>query len=196
MKATRCSQANHRSQALLNGPRDGFSVVELLIVVAMLAVLTAVSMPIFATTFKSSRFNGAVRQLSSDIRYARSLAISKGGFYGVHLGRDPLIGDPALYNSYRIEYRADDGTWPVTTAAMGSPGVITNWQNLSTQYTGVTVQSVVDGSAALIGGPIFNAMGASVVLANAIRSVSITLADGSGATKVIQISHAGNVKMP
>lgn len=196
MKATKGSQANHGSQALLKGPRDGFSVIELLIVAGMLAVLTAVSMPIFAATFKSSRFSGAARQLSSDIRHARSLAVSKGGFYGVHSGRDPFIGNPALHDSYRIEYSADGVTWPATTAAMGSPGVITNWQNLSTQYTGVTVQSVVDGSTTAIGGPIFNAMGASVDLANAIRSVSITLADGSGTTKVIQISHAGNVKMP
>lgn len=189
-------QTHQTSQVSQNRRGGGFSAAELLVVMAMLAVLAAVSMPIFAATLKNSRFNGAVRQLSTDIRYARSLAVSKGGFYGVHSGRDPFIADPALENSYRIEYSADGVTWPATTAAMGSPGVITNWQNLSTQYTGVTVQSVVDGSAAAIGGPIFNAMGASVDLANAIRSVNITLADDSGTTKVMQVNPAGNVKLP
>ena len=60
----------------------------------------------------------------------------------------------------------------------------------------MTVQSVVDEAATLIGGPIFNSIGASVDLANAIRPVVITLAHSSGATKVIQINPAGNVKMP
>jgi len=173
----------------------------LLVVVAMLAVLAAVSMPIFAATLKSSRFNGAVRQLSSEIRYARSLAVSKGGLYGVHSGRDPLLGDPTLYNSYRIEYSADGVTWPATTAAMGSPGVITNWMDLSKEFCPVsaplcvTINSVVDGSAILIGGPIFNTMGASVTSANLVRSVNITLAADS-AIKVIQVNPAGNVKLP
>ena len=164
----------------------------MLVVAAMLAILATVSLPIFAATFKNARLSGAVRQLASDIRSARSLAVSKGGFYGVHSGRDPAIGDPSLYNSYRIEYSTNGTTWPAATATMGSdPGVIMNWENLSTQFTGVTVQSVVDGSAVAIGGPIFNAMGASVDSSN-IRSVNITLIDD----KVIQVSPAGNVKMP
>src|SRR3990172_2685755 len=100
----KCLEFHQASQISRNRGRHGFSAAEFLVVLAMLAVLAAVSLPIFAATLKSSRFNGAVRQLSSEIRSARSLAVSKGGFYGVHSGRDPAIGDPSLYNSYRIEY--------------------------------------------------------------------------------------------
>ena len=165
----------------------------------MLAVLTSVSLPIFAATLQGSRINGAVIQLDSDIRSARALALSKGGFYGLHLGRDDvLVVNPAHKNSYRIEYSSDGATWPLETATTGSStAVITDWQqDLSTQFTGMTVQSVVDGVATAIGGPIFNSIGASVDLANAIRSVTITLAHSSGPTKVIQINPAGNVKRP
>jgi prepilin-type N-terminal cleavage/methylation domain-containing protein len=193
---TRKSLEFHQgSQISRNRGRGGFSAVEMLVVMAMLAILATVSLPIFAATIKNARLSGAVRQLAGDIRSARSLAVSKGGFYGVHSGRDPAIGDPSLYNSYRIEYSTNGTTWPAATATMGSdPGVIMNWENLSTQFTGVTVQSVVDGSAVAIGGPIFNAMGASVDSSN-IRSVNITLADDS-VTKVIQVNSAGNVKIP
>ncbi|MGH2362284.1 MAG: GspH/FimT family pseudopilin [bacterium] len=168
----KCLQSYQTAQGFRNRAGSGFSAAELLIVMIMLAVLAAVSMPIFATTLKSSRFNGAVRQLAGEIRSARSQAISKGGFYGVHTDS----------NRYRIESSADV-TWT-------SPTVITNWQDLSTQFVGVTVESVVNGGP--IGGPIFNAMGALV----APGFVNITLAHDSGATKVIQVNPAGNVKMP
>ncbi|MGH7411454.1 MAG: pilus assembly FimT family protein [Candidatus Methylomirabilis sp.] len=190
-------QTHQTSELSQNRKRGGFSATELLVVVAMLAVLASVSLPIFAATLQSSRFNGAVLQLASEIRSARSLAVSKGGFYGIHSGRDPLIVDAALINSFRIEYSANGATWPAVTASTGSdPAVITDWQSLSKQFTGVTVQSVVDGSATPIGGPIFNSIGGSVDLANAIRPVVITLADDSGATKVIQVNPPGNVKLP
>ncbi len=190
-------QSHEQSTVSRNRTRWGFSAAELLVVMAMLAVLAAVSMPIFAATLQSSRFSGAAFQLASEIRSARSLAVSRGGFYGIHSGRDPSITDPALINSYRIEYSANGTTWPAVTATVGSdPGVITNWQNLSKQFSGVTVQSVVDGGATPIGGPIFNSIGASIDLANAIRSVNVTLTHDSGTTKVIQINPAGNVKMP
>lgn len=148
----------------------------MLVVVAMFAILATVSLPIFAATFKNARHSAAVRQLASDIRSARSLAISKGGFYGIHTDG----------NRYRIESSSDVTTWT-------SPTVITNWQDLSTQFIGVTIQSV--GNGAPNGGPIFNTMGASVDSNNIVRSVNITLADDS-ATKIIQVSPAGNVKLP
>ncbi|TKS57805.1 MAG: hypothetical protein EWM72_03437 [Nitrospira sp.] len=148
----------------------------MLVVMAVLAILATVSLPIFAATIKNARLSGAVRQLAGDIRSARSLAVSKGGLYGVY----------TLGNTYRIEKSATDTTW-------SSPTNITNWQNLSTQFVGVTIQNV--GNGAPIGGPIFNAMGASVDSANIVRSVNITLADAS-VTKIIQVSPAGNVKLP
>jgi len=164
------------SQISQNRRCGGFSAAELLVVVAMLAILATVSLPIFAATLKNARLSGAVRQLASDIRSARSLAVSKGGFYGIHTDG----------NRYRIVSSSDVTTWT-------SPTVITNWQDLSTQFVDVTIDSV--GNGAPIGGPIFNTMGASVDSNNIVRSVNITLADDS-ATKVIQVSPAGNVKLP
>lgn len=169
-------QPHPASHLSWNQRRGGFSTAELLVVVVMLAILATVSLPIFAATFKSARLSGAVRQLASDIRSARSLAVSKGGLYGVH----------TLGNTYRIEKSATDTTW-------SSPTNITNWQDLSTQFIGVTIQSVGNGDP--IGGPIFNVIGASVDSANIVRSVNITLADDS-ATKIIQVNPAGNVKLP
>jgi hypothetical protein len=181
--------------------RVGFSMAEFLIAAAALGLIAAVSVPMFAETFRVSRFDGAARQLVSDIRHARSLALSRGGFYGVHSGRDPSLGDPNLVNSYRIEYSPDGVTWPAASATMTTnpTTVISNWLDLAAQFRGVVVQSVVDGSSVPVGGPIFDAMGASVdsrLAPRPLRTVTITLADASGATKTILVSPSGNVKMP
>jgi len=173
----KCLEFHQASHISRNRGRDGFSAAELLVVVAMLAILATVSLPIFAATFKNARLSGAVRQLASDIRSARSLAVSKGGLYGVH----------TLGNTYRMEKSGNDTTW-------SSPTNITNWQDLSTQFIGVTIQSVGNGDP--IGGPIFNAIGGSVDSSNIVRAVvNITLADDS-VTTVIQVNSAGNVKIP
>ena len=188
-------------QTLRKRSRESFSAAELLVVVAMLAILAAVSLPLFARTLSSSRLSGAARQIAGETRSARSLAISRGGFYGLHSGRDPLILDPLppnlSRNSYRIEYSADGATWPSVTATPGSdPAVITNWMDLSREFTGVQVLSVQNGGGAGIGGPIFNAIGASVDTTNTVRTVRLTLDDGSSPTKVIEVNPAGNVKIP
>jgi prepilin-type N-terminal cleavage/methylation domain-containing protein len=181
----KCLEFHQASQISQNRGRGGFSAAELLVVVAMLAILATVSLPIFAATFKNARLSGAVRQLASDIRSARSLAVSKGGFYGIHTDG----------NRYRIVSSLDVTTWT-------SPTVITNWMDLSREFCPVsappcvTIESV--GSVLPIGGPIFNAIGASVDSSKIVRSVNITLADDSvpKVIKVIQVSPAGNVKMP
>jgi type II secretory pathway pseudopilin PulG len=164
----------------------------MLIALGMLALLAALSFPSFAESLRRSRLSGSSSQIIAEIRYARSLAVSRGGFYGVHLGRDDAAVGAAYKNSYRTESSADGTTWPDDDAAMGSdPSVITSWQDVARSFTDVTIQS-----AGGTGGPIFNTLGASVDPWNGMnpRSVTITLADQSGATMIIQVSPTGNVR--
>ena len=175
----------------------GISLPELLVGLGLLTIIAAVSMPYLLGAIQNSDFNSAVRQVASDARLARSLAVSKGGNYRCHAGRDPALGDPTLNNSYRVEHRDPVAGWPPKTAQLGSNvDVITNWQDLSSLYGGVTIQSVVDGSGAPIDGAIFNSTGASIGSSNNLRAVSVTLQKPDGTTKVIQADPAGNVKMP
>jgi len=186
----KCLHFYQTSQISRNRGRGGFSAAEFLVVLSVLAILATVSLPIFAATFKNARLSGAVRQLASDIRSARSLAVSKGGYYRLQTSN----------NSYRVEHCNPctppvSVSWPASSAQMGaSADVISNWQDLSSLYGGVTIQSV-----STVDGAIFNSTGASVGPGNypvTPRSVNITLADASGATKVIQVSPPGNVKLP
>ena len=57
--------------------QSGFSLIESLVVVAIAAILTAVAMPAFMDQMARRRLEGVASELSSDLQYARSEAISK-----------------------------------------------------------------------------------------------------------------------
>lgn len=175
-----------------------FSLPEVLVALGVLAIITAVAVPQVINAIRRSDFNAAVRQVTGDARLARSLAVSKGGNYRLHAGRDPAIGISNLYNSYRLEYRSNPASaWPANSATMGTnSNVICDWQDLSILYGGVTIVSVVDGGSSAIDGAIFNSSGASVDSSNIVRSVNISVQNQDGTTKVVQIDPAGNVKIP
>jgi len=153
--------------------QSGFSITELLVAVGILVIIAAVAMPYLLDTIRNSEFNAAIRQVASDARFARSLAVSRGGYYRLQ----------TQGNSYRLEHSNSASSWT-------SPDAITDWQDLSSLYGGATIQSV---SAA--DGAIFNSTGASVDSSNSVRSITITLQKPDGTSKVIQVGSTGNVKI-
>ncbi len=54
---------------------SGFTLVELMVAVAVLAILLTIGIPAFQSTLDKRRLTGAVEQLYSDLQYARSEAI-------------------------------------------------------------------------------------------------------------------------
>jgi hypothetical protein len=77
-----------------------------------------------------------------------------------------------------------------------NPDVITDWLNLSGPFPGVTITSVQDNNSVVLGGVIFDAIGASVNTCTAVTfPLTITLADGSGATRTIEVRSAGSVRI-
>lgn len=57
---------------------SGYSLIELLIVLAIIAVLTGLAQASFTTQLPHLRLNAAARTLVSDLRWARQLAIAQG----------------------------------------------------------------------------------------------------------------------
>lgn len=89
----------------------GFTLVELLVTVAIAAILLSLAAPSFKRTIQSNNMSNAVNTFMTDLRFARSEAIRRGGH--VILCR----ADPA------------DATTPscLTATASGNPGWATGW---------------------------------------------------------------------
>lgn len=63
--------------------RFGFSLLELLVVLAIMALLTAMSAPAISGYLKGARLKGGARQIASTLRMARQLAITNRAVYSV-----------------------------------------------------------------------------------------------------------------
>lgn len=61
-----------------SGTTRGFTLVELMVTLAVLAVLTMVALPSFRDTIRRSRVSAASNALLADLRYARIEAINRG----------------------------------------------------------------------------------------------------------------------
>jgi type IV fimbrial biogenesis protein FimT len=81
---------------------SGFTLIEMMIVIAIIAILTAIAAPNFSNYMIQRRLNGAARQVMSDLMWARMQAVSKNNNFKITFSG----------NSYTIENVATGETTP------------------------------------------------------------------------------------
>jgi len=69
----------------------GFTLTELLVVLAIIILLVAVSVPAFLSAHKVGRLTSAVRSVQAGLMAARNLAIAYNAIYSVEFGRIELV---------------------------------------------------------------------------------------------------------
>jgi type IV fimbrial biogenesis protein FimT len=77
----------------------GFTLVELMVVVAIAAVLIAMAVPSFTGLIKSNQVSSAVNTFLSDVRFARSEAIKRGGSVVICRSDSPEATSPVCSTS-------------------------------------------------------------------------------------------------
>jgi prepilin-type N-terminal cleavage/methylation domain-containing protein len=65
------------------GSESGFSIVELIVVVAIIAIMSAVGLPMIARYYRTYQIKSAARELATEIQTARTKAIMKNVNWGV-----------------------------------------------------------------------------------------------------------------
>jgi hypothetical protein len=127
------------------------------------------------------------------IRTTQSLATSRNAVFGFQWGPDASLAA----DTYRV-VRDTTGSCglPASAAAEDGTNVIEGWFDLGEAYSGVTIQSITDASAATVGGVMFNAIGASVnTCATVSFPITIVVADADGRTRAIEITTAGSTQL-
>ena len=119
--------------------RGGYTLVELVVVVGILIVLTAIGLPFFTTMMQNSRLDAGTRQIAQDIREARSKATQTGWDYkivGFNAG-----GSSTYKNQYRLLGRKTGVAWPADTGPnlQTSTQLAGPWINFSRDYPGVSL---------------------------------------------------------
>ncbi len=144
----------------------GFSIGELMTVVAVIGVLGAISIPNFMAFQPAMRLNGGARQVLTKLMWARAQAVQENATYGVTF---PSTHTLQIFNDSNLNGSYDAGEWTQTV-------------DIQSDYS--------DVSFTLSGpDPIFNGRGT----ANSATS-TITVNNGSG-SRTVTISPTGNVKI-
>lgn len=166
----------------------GFTAVELVIVMLLVGILAAVSLPLFMTIMQSYRLDGAARNVAGDLRYAQSLAVARGGFYRLHSGDEGGVNQPGRY---RLEQSASvAGPWTPVTDASGSG----EWYLLSSEFVGASLQSIRDNAGGTMYQVQFNSRGACANCAGISLPIVVTVSSTSG-TRTVQVRSAGSVSI-
>ncbi len=132
----------------------GFSLLGQLITLALAGIMIAIAVPAYLKVMPRHRLNGAARQLTGDLMWARMRAIQRNNRYRVFF---------VSRHEYRILDDADnDGTV--------DPGEWTLTRDLRTDYEGVVMHSNNN--------PVFSPRGTASSLA------TITLANAAGSKRV------------
>ena len=144
----------------------GFTLIEMMIVIAIAAIMSAVAIPVFMSMLPGMRLSGAARQVMTDLMAARMDAVKQNNQFRV------FFNSPGA-NQYQIlDDNDNDG------AADAGEAITT--RNIQDNYSDVTFNSTNN--------PIFTPKGTATSLP------TITLQNASG-SKSVSVSIAGRVKI-
>ncbi|MFQ5803131.1 MAG: Tfp pilus assembly protein FimT/FimU [Candidatus Methylomirabilales bacterium] len=175
----------------------GVTLIEVFVAIVIAGILVGLGIPSLLPLIRSSKIDGATRQVMYEIRAVQNLAVTRGTIFGFHWGADPLVG--MADSVYRIESNQTGNCvdWPLPADTMATNAdVIRDWFDLAGEYQGVTMPSVKDNVGTALGGVMFNSRGASVnncAIPAPTFPVWVCLSDAAGTLRAIQIQRAGRV---
>ena len=145
----------------------GFTLSEMMVVVAVLAIMAGVAIPSFMALLPGMRLNGAARQVMTDLMDARMNAVKNNNEFKV------FFGSPSA-NQYQILDDDDDDGNVDTGEAITTRDIQTEYHDVILTNTGGV-------------NPVFQPRG------NA-SGTTITLTNSSG-SKIVSVASTGRVKI-
>jgi len=155
----------NRKVSKLLSDTQGFTLGEVLAVVSIITIVTAIGMPTFLAFQPGFRLNGGTREILGKLMWARAEAVEENSTYVVTF---PNNHSMQIFKDDNLNGSWDTGEWTQTI-------------DVQSEYSDITLS--VSGS-----NPTFNGRG------TANGSTTITVTNSSGSKTVI-VSPTGNVKI-
>ena len=147
------------------GNQKGFSLIEIIVAIAIIVTLTGIAVPVYIGMKPSIRLSGATRQIMGDLMWARMQAISQN-------------------NEFKMFFLADNHRYTILDDDNNDGNIdgneLTVTKDIHGEYCDVTFSSTND--------PIFYPRG------NASPTATVTLINSVG-TKTVTIAMTGRVKI-
>lgn len=114
--------------------QKGFTILELIVVVAIITVVTGIILPVYFSMKPTIRVNGAARQIQGDFMWARMRAISENNNYAIVFGSAGATGPDLSNNTY---YIYDDDNGDFNDPAVPDANELVKTVVISGEYEGV-----------------------------------------------------------
>lgn len=171
--------------------RRGFTLAELIIVLAIGAMLMLAALPALSNIIRSSQLDGAVRKLVSEVRHARTRATMTGWEFRL-VGFSAAANTPER-NQYRLLGRsATSVAWPGDLSApLDTPTQFAgNWIDVNSDYPGTRL---VPGASDPRFELTFNSRGAAADNDDSFGPFQVV--GKSGDAKAIRVSAIGGISL-
>ena len=152
-----------------SGQNRGFTLMEIIVVMAVMAIGASIAIPAFMNMLPGIRLNGAARQIMGDLMDARMKAVKQNNEYKVF-----------FLNNHEYKILDDDNNDGVDNSGTETSRTV----NIQDNYEGVTFSST--------GNPVFTPKG---LAKSPSDTAIITIQNTEGGCKEVKVAITGRVKI-
>lgn len=151
------------------GNESGFTLMELILVVAVMGIIAAIAIPVFMGFLPGMRLNGAARQVMGDLMDARMEAVKQNHEYKVF-----------FLNNHEYKILDDNDSDGIDDGGAETSRTV----DIQDNYSDVTFSST--------GNPIFTPKG---IIQSPSDTATITIQNSAGGCKKVKVAITGRVKI-